>query len=146
MFVRWWYELLRLVAYVVGWPAYNFFYAHPWLGTDLLPVDFYIHGGIFLALWSCRLVMLFTRRLRRGLQRRVAELRSNWRSAVAAGLFPQLEQSCRDIRTKREQLEAVSVATADIRRQIAATTANRTRWPRPATHLNAPRQADLVPG
>ena len=121
-FVRYWYEFcfLLLVAYVVGRPAYNFFYEHPWLDKPLISTDFYIHALIFVGLWSAALVMLFTRRLRRGLQRKISELAQRLaETRLSRGLFPQLEAACRDIRQQRERLEALSVATADLRREIA---------------------------
>jgi hypothetical protein len=117
------YELALLVmlVYVVGWPAYSFFYAHPWLGQPLVSAEFYIHGAVYLALWSGLLVMLFTRRLRRGLVQRVGDLaRQMAESRLSGGLFPRLEQSLGEIRAQRERLEALSLATAELRREIAA--------------------------
>src|SRR5579872_3964930 len=69
--VRCGYEILlgALLVYIIGRPAYSFFYADPILGKPLLSSDFYIHAGVFLALWSGLLVMSFTRWLRRGLTR-----------------------------------------------------------------------------
>ncbi|MSR60172.1 MAG: hypothetical protein EXS05_21460 [Planctomycetaceae bacterium] len=116
------YELLLclLLAYVLGWPAYNFFYAHPWLGLPLISSDFYIHGAVYVAIWSWLLVMVFTSRLRVGLIERVAELaRSMAQTRLSAGLFPQLEQALGDIRLDREKLEALSLTTTQLRREIA---------------------------
>jgi len=123
--VRFSYELLLgvLLAYVIGRPAYNFFYANPFLDAPLLSSDFYIHAAIFVALWSGILVMLFTRRLRRGLLQRITELaRQLAESRLATGLFPQLERSTADIRLQRERLEALAVTTNEVRREIASMT------------------------
>lgn len=122
-FVHGLYELLLfvLIAYIVGFPAYNFFYAHPVLERPLVPSDFYIHGGVFFVLWSLVLVMVFTHRLRRGLVARITELAQQVaQTRLAAGLFPALEQACSDLRVEREQLEALATSTASLRREIAA--------------------------
>lgn len=122
MFVHALYELLLLVliAYIVGFPAYNFFYAHPVLGRPLVPSDFYVHGAVFFVLWSLLLVMVFTHRLRRGLVSRVTELAHQLaQTRLAAGLFPALERVCADLRLEREQLETLVASTASLRREIA---------------------------
>lgn len=118
---RWAYEFLLclLLAYIIGWPAFNFFYAHPWLGRPLVPSDFYIHGLVFLAIWSATLVMFFTSRLRVGLVERITDLaRQMAQQRLSRGLFPRLEQACRDLRFQHEQLEALCVQTAALRREI----------------------------
>jgi hypothetical protein len=120
------YEILlgALLAYIVWRPAYNFFYANPFQDVPLLSSDFYIHSGIFLALWSGLLVMVFTRRLRRGLMQRISELaRQLAEGRLATGLFPRLEQATADIRLARSQLEALAQTTHEIRREIASLTA-----------------------
>lgn len=120
--VRFFYEFLlgTLLAYIVGRPAYNFFYGNPILKDPLLPSDFYIHAGIFLALWSGFLVMLFTRRLHRGLTREISELaREVAESRLATGLFPRLEQSITDQHLARQRLEALLQTTVALRREIA---------------------------
>jgi hypothetical protein len=123
--VRFAYEVLlgALLVYVIGRPAYNFFYANPFQGADLLSSDFYIHAAIFVALWSTLLVMLYTRRLRRGLLKRIADLaRQLAECRLAAGLFPRLEKSTAEVRLSRERLEALALATTEIRREIASAT------------------------
>jgi hypothetical protein len=120
------YEVLlfAMLAYVIGWPAYNFFYAHPWQGKALIPVDFYIHGAIYVALWSGILVMLFTRRLRTGLVQRVGELaRQTAESRLSAALFPDLEQALAGIHQQRERLEALALSAGELRREIAGSRA-----------------------
>lgn len=113
--------LMALLVYVLGWPAYNFFYAHPWLGRPLISSDFYIHGAVYVLLWSGILVMMFTHRLRGGLVKRVGEMaRQMAESRLSAGLFPRLEQAIADVHLQRERLEAMVVTTAEIRREIAA--------------------------
>jgi hypothetical protein len=123
--VRFSYEILlgALLAYVIGRPAYNFFYSNPFGHADLLPSDFYVHAAIFVALWSGLLVMLFTNRLRRGLLQRIGELA--WQlaeSRLATGLFPQLEKSTSEVHLQRERLDALLISTTEIRREIASLT------------------------
>jgi hypothetical protein len=115
--------LVALLAYVIAWPAWSFFYAHPWLGRPLVSSDFYIHGAVYLGLWSALLVTLFTRRLRGGLVRCVTELaRQMAESRLSTGLFPGLEQALADIRQQRERLEAVELMTMELRRELAGRT------------------------
>jgi hypothetical protein len=120
--VRVTFELLLgvLLAYIVGWPAYNFLYAYPVRGADLLPSDFYLHSAVFLALWSGLLVMLFTRRLRAGLLARIGELAQELaQNRLATGLFPRLERATAEVRLARAGLEAMLVTTTEVRREIA---------------------------
>lgn len=120
------YEVLlfAMLAYVIGWPAYNFFYAHPWLGKPLISAEFYLHGAIYAALWAGILVMLFTRRLKTGLVQRISELaRQMAESRLSSGLFPDLEHALSEIRLQRERLEALTLTTTELRREIAGSRA-----------------------
>ena len=140
--VRILYEIAlgALLAYIICRPAYNFFYASPLQGAPLLSSDFYIHAGIFLAIWSGMLVMVFTRRLRRGLMQRITELaRKLAENRLAAGLFPRLERAVGEIRLARGQLESLVQTTHEIRREIASQTALGAAL----TPLNAERVAAL---
>lgn len=109
-----------LLAYIIGRPAYNFFYAEPRGLQPLLPADFYIHAAVFFVLWSTLLVMVFTRRLRRGLMQRIGALAQQLaENRIATGLFPQLEQSIDAVHLARARLEALLVSTTEVRREIA---------------------------
>jgi hypothetical protein len=109
-----------MLVYVLGRPAYNFFYANPVLESPLLPSDFYIHGGIFLMIWASLLVMFFTRRLRRGLRQRIDRLAAQLaQRKLARGLFPQLDQTCANLRLETERLNALSSEAAALRLEIA---------------------------
>ncbi|MBI3864805.1 MAG: GTPase domain-containing protein [Planctomycetia bacterium] len=121
--VRCLYETLLgvLLAYIIGRPAYNFFYAEPFKEKPLLPSDFYIHAAVFLVLWSALLVMVFTRRIRRGLMQRISELAQQLaENRLATGLFPRLEQSAAEVRLARDRLEALLITTTEVRREIAS--------------------------
>ena len=108
-----------LLAYVVGWPAYNFFIAHPFLDKPLISSDFYIHGLVFVVIVSTVLVMLFTSRLRGGLVERVSSLaRSLAQQKMARGLFPRLEDACRETLAGREQLAGLLAESAAMRREL----------------------------
>ncbi len=123
--VRCVYEVLlgALLAYIIGRPAYNFFYANPIRGETLLPADFYIHAAVFLVLWSGLLVMIFTRRMRQGLMQRIGELaRQLAENRLATGLFPRLEHSISEVRLARDRLAALLVTTTEVRREIATRT------------------------
>lgn len=120
--VRSWYELLFLgyVGFVLYRVGRNFFYDSFLQGAPLLPVDFYVSAGVFFLLWSGGLVMAFTRRLRRGLERSVDELAHELaETRLSTSLFPRLEQACRDIETARERLDGLAETTAGLRRRIA---------------------------
>ncbi|QDT45999.1 hypothetical protein Pan258_00160 [Symmachiella dynata] len=121
-FVRWWYELLlmSMVGYILFWPARNFFYDMPVNDAPPKSMDYYVTAAIFLVLWSGTLVMLFTRRLRKGLNREITELaQSLAQSKIATGLFPDLESTCAAIETHTERLEVLSSTTKSLRRHIA---------------------------
>jgi hypothetical protein len=126
--VRWTYESLFLayLVFVIYRVGRNFFFDSFLHDAPLLPIDFYISAGVFLVLWSAALVMAFCRAMRRGLTARVADLAAELaegRYAGAQGLFPKLEQSCRDIELARARLEAVAGGTAALRGQVASSTA-----------------------
>jgi len=109
--VRWVYEALLglMLLYVLGWPAYSFFIAHPLRGQPLVPSDFYIHGLVFTTIWSALLVMVFISRLRSGLVERVTDLaRQLAHQRLGRSLFPKLEDASRDARRRREELAALA--------------------------------------
>ncbi|NOX56832.1 MAG: hypothetical protein GXP27_20805, partial [Planctomycetes bacterium] len=115
------YESLFLlyVGFVLFRIGENFFYGSfikPMLGKPadpLLSVDFYIPALLFFVLWSAGLVLLLTRRLRRGLEARIATLAGELaQNRLAHGLFPDLERACEQARRHCERLE-------DLRAQVA---------------------------
>ncbi|HUG94330.1 MAG TPA: GTPase domain-containing protein [Planctomycetaceae bacterium] len=130
-FTRLRYELLFLlfVGFVLYRVGKNFFYdsflrefieGAAAAETAFLSVEFYIAAGVFFLLWTGGLVMLFTRRLRRGLTRRVDALAAELaQSRLARGLFPQLEQACREIDVQITRLVALAEATHELRSELA---------------------------
>ncbi len=123
---RAWYEIMFLLyaGFVLYRVGRNFFYDSFLNDAPLLSLDFYVPAGIFFVLWSGLLAMAFTHRLRRGLNQRIrawAEGRAQKR--LAEGLFPKLEQACREIDSDRERLEHLATATAELRERMAASSA-----------------------
>src|SRR5690606_33756394 len=86
----------------------------------ILASDFYIPAAVFLLLWTGLLVILFTRRLRRGLDRQIDALAAELVDRkLAGGLFPELQQLCDDTRRQRDRLEQLAERAEELRREIA---------------------------
>lgn len=132
MIVRAWYELL--LALYLGFVLFrigkNFFYdtfLKQFLddtaaaGAAVLSVDFYIPAAVFFLLWSGILVMTFTSRLRRGLHKRIESLAAELAEGrIASGLFPRLDQTCKELELRRAQLESIAESVSQLRQQLAA--------------------------
>jgi len=112
-------ELPLFLLYRIG---RNFFY-DTFLAQPPLPyldTNFYIPAALFLVLWAALLVMSFTGRLRRGLERRVNELARELAALkVGDGLFPDLEQQVRDFTNERDRVEAFVQSVDSIRDRYA---------------------------
>ena len=131
VYVRAWYELLffAYVGFVVFRVGKNFFYDTflktfledaPTTSEPMLSIDFYVSAGLFFLLWSGLLVMAFTARLRRGLRREIDELAQQLaQRRMSRGLFPDLENVCREITLSRNQLEALADDAVELRRHVA---------------------------
>lgn len=138
LWIRAWYELLFVsyllfVLYRVG---KNFFYESFVLDEALLSTDFYIAAALFFVLWTGLLVMLFTRRLRRGLDRKIGELVQQLvEIRLSRGLFPQLETASRDAVNHAAELKSLAQRTNRLRDEIASSTSlgGRRSEPRPST-------------
>ena len=131
--VRLTYEVLFLVyvGFVLYQIGYNFFYESFWNHQPILSTDFYVPAAVFFLLWTGLLVMLFTRRLRRGLDRRIEDLAAELVDRqLGDGLYPELAQICEASRVRRDRLEQLSERTDELRRHLAAPTQLGT--PRPA--------------
>lgn len=124
--VRAWYEtlLLSFIGFVLYRVLKSFFYdslfAEDLRHDPYLSGAFYINAGVIFVLWSTLLVMLFTRRLRRGLQRQVDQLAADLaRQRIGQGLFPAWEEVCRDIRLRCETLDVLATNASSVRERIA---------------------------
>lgn len=128
-YVRWWYELLLGVylLFIIWRIGKNFFwdsfFAPYWLdapqSTSLLPMEFYVTAGVIFLLWTGLLVILYSRRLQRGLDRRIRQLAEGLSSRhLAGGLFPECEENCQRVRRHVDELRAlrsaVEVARANL--------------------------------
>jgi hypothetical protein len=121
-YVRGWYELLFLayLGFVLYRAGKNFFYESFVLERELLTTDFYVPAAIFFLLWSGLLVMAFTHRLRYGLNRRVQQLAQELVDIrLADGLFPALDAACRDVRSRRDELEFLAAHADELSRDFA---------------------------
>jgi hypothetical protein len=129
--IRAWYELLLLsfVGFVLFRVLKSFFYDSmipvdstipaAALRDPFLPTHFYVNAGVIFLIWGTLLVMMFTRRLRRGLQQRIDRLANELaRQSLEVGLFPTWERACRDIHAQCRQLEALEAATEAARIRI----------------------------
>ena len=111
----------HFVLYRVG---RNFFLDSFLWDAPLLAIDFYISAGVFLVLWSGVLVMAFSGKMRNGIKSRVEDLAEELaQGRFAGGLFPRLEQSCREIELSRARLDGIATSTAALRSQVAASPA-----------------------
>ena len=113
-----------LLAIYVGFVLFrvgrNFFYDSFLHGAPLLSVEFYISAGLFFLLWTGLLVMLFTRRLRRGLVRQIDTLAIELAEhRLARGLFPRIEKTCRQIEQNIDRLDRFAADIADLRSQTS---------------------------
>lgn len=112
--------LLVMAAFIFTRAAYNFFWDSFINDRKLFTAEFYIHGAVFLGLLSGCLVMIFAYWLRRGLRSRITELANRLaQSRLSTGLFPDLEQACRDCRFQAEQLQSLTALTRQMCDRIA---------------------------
>lgn len=129
--VRFIYEFLfcAYLAFVLWRVGKNFFwdsFLSPALNdaappVELLPAEFYISAAVFFVLWSGLLVIAFSRRLRRGLDRKVAELAESLsEKRFSGGLFPELEGVCRRIADQVARLDALSADVKSARAEVAS--------------------------
>lgn len=114
-----------LLALYIGFVLFrvgrNFFYDSFLHGAQLLSVEFYISAGFFFLLWAGLLVMLFTRRLRRGLVRQIDTLANELaENRLAHGLFPGMEEACRRIERDMDRLDRFAADIARLRPETSA--------------------------
>lgn len=130
--IRAWYETLlsSFVVFVLYRVLKSFFYDSmvpmdssipaAALRDPFLPTHFYVNAGVIFLLWATLLVMMFTRRLRRGLQRQVDRLAADLaRQRISQGLFPSWEEACRDLRIQCETLNVLAETASSVRERIA---------------------------
>ena len=133
--IRAWYEMLLMsfVVFVLYRVLKSFFYDSMLpidssmpasvLRDPFLPTHFYVNAGVIFLLWGTLLVMMFTRRLRSGLQRQVDRLAADLaRQRISQGLFPAWEEECREVRSQCGTLDALALTANSVRERIATPT------------------------
>lgn len=118
------YEIL-FIAYplaFLAWIAKNFFFDVVSLNQPekLIPLDVYLPAALFFLLWTGLLMIVFTRKLRRGLDRRIhnfCEEIANQK--LARGLYPELEEVSRKIDSQHRELLSLIEKTDEMRENIA---------------------------
>ncbi|GAB4150278.1 MAG: hypothetical protein Tsb009_25010 [Planctomycetaceae bacterium] len=131
-FTRLRYEVLFLVfvVFILVRVGKNFFYdsflkplfegGNLESSVPLLGWDFWVNAAVFFAIWTGILVMMFCARLRRGLNRRVNQLAEELTDLkMSRGLFPDLEETCRNIKLQKTRLESLLERAHDLRNQIS---------------------------
>lgn len=120
--VRCWYEFwfLAYLAFVLYRVGRNFFYDSFMLEKTLLSTDFYVPALIFGGLWTGVLLILFLGRLRRGLTQDIEALAAQLvEIRLSGGLFPQLEQACRQARQQSQELAQLRIAVDSLSALVA---------------------------
>lgn len=119
---RLWYEVLFLAfpAFLLYRVGRNFFYDTFFFERPHLTTDFYIPAVVFLVLITTTLVMLFVHRLQRGLKGRVINLAQELVDLhLSQGLFPHVEEGCREAQRQANEIERLLVQATQLRDDIA---------------------------
>lgn len=112
---------LSLVIYVLVRVGKNFFLDSFQDESHILPIDFYVTAGVIFLIWSGFLVMMFTRKLKRGLTEEINQLSDDLAQAkLAHGLFPHLEQDCQQAHALQHSLERMGGEVHQLRNEIAS--------------------------
>lgn len=148
-FVRGWYELLFLAF--AGFLLYrigrNFFWDNFWLGKEeMLGTPFYIAAGLLFVLWTGMLVILFSRRLRRGLDKQITKLADELsRARLVKGPFPALEAACDRAERSVERLDALLLDAAALRSDVVTSDRLGARLARDPQAIRTPTPAREEP-
>ncbi len=122
-FTRFVYEtlFLALVVYALVRIGKNFFYDSFLDESNILAIDFYVTAGVIFLIWTGFLVMMFTRKLKRGLEQEINQLANQLaKTRLSHGLFPHLERECRQIYAQQHSLERMRGEVHQLRSEIAA--------------------------
>lgn len=122
-FTRCVYEtlFLALVVYALVRIGKNFFYDSFLDESNILAIDFYVTAGVIFLIWTGFLVMMFTRKLKRGLEQEINQLADHLaKTRLSHGLFPHLERECRQIYSQQHSLERMQGEVHQLRSEIAS--------------------------
>jgi len=125
LLIRLWYEalLMSFVVFVLYRIIRSFFWDSLSDPDKILPTHFYVNAGVIFGIWGTVLVMLFTRRLRRGLQRQVETLATDLaRQRLEQGLFPAWEEACREVHEQCRTLNHLGETSRLVRDRLAMPT------------------------
>jgi len=112
---------LSLVIYALVRIGKNFFYDSFLDESNILAIDFYVTAGVIFLIWSGFLVMMFTRKLKRGLEQEINQLADDLATAkLSHGLFPHLEKSCRQVHSLQHALVRMGGETHHLRNELAS--------------------------
>ena len=120
--VRCWYELLftAYLGYVLGRAGKSFFYDSLFHDQKLPTSDFYLSAVIFFLLWSGFLVIAYSNRVRRGLDREIKQLAEQLAEERLGGsLFPKLKTALQDVQSQRSRLEVLAANCEQLRSELA---------------------------
>ncbi len=123
--VRVWYESLFMayVVFVLFRVGKNFFYDSLFNDKPFLTTDFYIPAAIFWLLWSGVLLIVFLSRLRQGLNHEIQGLAAQLVDVrLSGGLFPQLDNACRQARQQSHELARLRESVETVRESVATGT------------------------
>jgi hypothetical protein len=121
-FTRARYEVLfavypLFVFYRVG---KNFFYDSLVHNVEPLGTNFYISAALFFLLWSWLAMMFFCRRLRRSLGKRIETIAASLaEQRLSGGLFPKLEEACRQSELQRVRLDGIWTTVSGLAHEVA---------------------------
>ena len=116
------YETLFMayVLFVLFRVGKNFFYDSLVNDKAFLTTDFYIPAAIFGLLWSGVLLIAFLTRLRSGLNQEIQGLAAQLVDVrLSGGLFPQLENACRQARQQVHELAQLRESVESVRESVA---------------------------
>ncbi|WP_298866699.1 GTPase [uncultured Gimesia sp.] len=112
---------LSLVVYALVRIGKNFFYDSFLDENNILAIDFYVTAGVIFLIWTGFLVMMFTRKLKRGLGQEINQLSDDLANAkLSQGLFPQLEQACQQAHAMQHSLERMGGEVHQLRNEVAS--------------------------
>lgn len=146
-----WFTRARYEVFFAIYPLFvlyrvgkNFFYDSLVHNVEPLGANFYISAALFFLLWSWLAVMFYCRRLRRSLARRIETIAGSLaKQRLSGGLFPKLEEACRQSELQRVRLDAIWSTVSGLSREVSL---GGLGAPRPALPREpiAPRQLAAV--
>src|SRR5580704_7673876 len=122
-----WFTRTRYEVFFAIYPLFvlyrvgkNFFYDSLVHNVEPLGTNFYISAALFFLLWSWLAVMFFCRRLRRSLSKRIEAMAASLaEQRLSGGLFPRLEEACRQTELQRVRLDGIWTTVSGLAHEVA---------------------------